>query len=166
MPPIVPVDGTHVIAIGDSVLLGSRGWMLGQQFPGVVINAEVGRQFCDPATLINEIKAYNGDLRPFVIIDLGTNGPPDPGRPGEGARPSCPKSAPQVVFVTTREPRSWQDLQPAHGRAAAAGHPNVFIAYWQAASGGHPDYFVSDGVHLTEQGGQAYVETLAAAIRR
>ena len=70
-----------------------------------------------------------------------------------------------MVLVTTREPRSWQDLSNQRLAAAAAGHPNVRIADWYAASAGHPEYFVSDGVHLTQAGGQAYVATLAAAVR-
>ena len=151
-----------MIAIGDSVLLGSRGWMR-EQFPGVLLNAEVGRQFYVLPTLINEIKAFNA-MRPFVIIDLGTNGPPDPSDLTKVLDELS--GAHRIVFVTTREPRSWQDLSNQRIRAAAAGHPNVVIADWHAASGGHPDYFVSDGVHLTERGGQAYVEVLAAAIRR
>ena len=44
LPPIVPMPGQEITAIGDSVLLGSRHWV-NQQFPGVLINAEVGRQF-------------------------------------------------------------------------------------------------------------------------
>jgi peptidoglycan/LPS O-acetylase OafA/YrhL len=162
IPPIVPVDGNHVTAIGDSVLLGSRGWMR-EQFPGVLLNAEVGRQFYVLPKLINDLKAFNA-IRAFVIIDLGTNGPPNPSDLTKVLEELS--GAHRIVFVTTREPRSWQDLSNQRIRAAAAGHPNVVIADWHAKSGGHPDYFVSDGVHLTERGGQAYVEVLAAAIRR
>ncbi|HVN51750.1 MAG TPA: acyltransferase family protein [Acidimicrobiales bacterium] len=162
IPPIVPIDGNHVIAIGDSVLLGSRGWMR-QQFPGVLLNAEVGRQFYVLPDLVGLLEVAKM-MRPLVIIDLGTNGPPDPSDLDKVL--GMLKGARRVVLVTTREPRSWQDLSNQRIRAAVAGHPNVVIADWHAASAGHPDYFVSDGVHLTERGGQAYVETLAAAIRR
>jgi len=103
-------------------------------------------------------------MRPFVIIDLGTNGPPNPSDLTKVL--DMLKGAHRVVLVTTREPRSWQDLSNQRILAAVAGHPNVVIADWHKASAGHPDYFVSDGVHLTERGGQAYVEVLAAAIRR
>ncbi len=161
LPPIVPVPGGQLVAVGDSVLLGARGWV-GQQFPGVLINAAVGRQFNTLPALLGELQAA-GDLRPQVIVDLGTNGPPTD---ADLARVlGALAGAQKVVLVTTREPRSWQDVSNQRLTAAAAGHPNVVIADWYAASAGHPEYFVSDGVHLTEAGGQAYAETLAAALR-
>ena len=99
-----------------------------------------------------------------MIIDLGTNGPPTDADLAQVL--DALAGAHAVVLVTTREPRSWQDVSNQRLVAAAAGHPNVVIADWYAASAGHPEYFVSDGVHLTQAGGQAYVETLAAAVRR
>jgi peptidoglycan/LPS O-acetylase OafA/YrhL len=161
LPPLVPVPGDQLVAVGDSVLLGSRGWVR-QQFPGVIINAVVGRQFETLPSLLSELQAA-GELRPQVIIDLGTNGPPTE---ADLARVlGALAGAQKVVLVTTREPRSWQDVSNQRLVAAAAGHPNVVIADWYAASAGHPEYFVSDGVHLTQAGGQAYAETLAAALR-
>ena len=161
LPPIVAVPGDQLMAMGDSVLLGARGWVR-QQFPGVLLNAVVGRQFETLPSLLGELQAA-GDLRPEVIIDLGTNGPPTEADLAQvlGALAGAQK----VVLVTTREPRSWQDVSNQRLVAAAAGHPNVVIADWYAASAGHPEYFVSDGVHLTQAGGQAYAETLAAALR-
>ncbi len=162
IPPIVPMPGNQVIAIGDSVLLGARGWMR-QQFPGVLVNAVVGRQFYVLPSLITELQAA-GAMRPDVIIDLGTNGPPTQSDLAKVL--TLLAGAHRIVLVTTREPRAWQDLSNQRIEAAAAGHPNVVIADWHAASGGHPDFFVSDGVHLTERGGQTYVEVLAGALRR
>jgi peptidoglycan/LPS O-acetylase OafA/YrhL len=161
LPPIVPIPGGQLVAVGDSVLLGARGWV-GQQFPGVLINAEVGRQFDTLPSLLAALGAA-GDLRPEVIIDLGTNGPPTPADLAQVL--TALAGAQKVVLVTTREPRSWQDESNQRLTAAVAGHPNVVIADWYAASANHPEYFVSDGVHLTEAGGQAYAETLAAALR-
>ena len=161
LPPLVPVPGDQLVAVGDSVLLGARGWVR-QQFPGVLINAVVGRQFETLPSLLFELQSA-GELRPEIIIDLGTNGPPTDADLAKvlGALGGAQK----VVLVTTREPRSWQDVSNQRLTAAAAGHPNVVIADWYAASAGHPEYFVSDGVHLTQTGGQAYAETIAAALR-
>jgi hypothetical protein len=69
------------------------------------------------------------------------------------------------VLVTTREPRSWQDLTNQRLGAAAVGRPNVALVDWHAASEGHPEYFVADGVHLTPVGAQAYAVALASAFR-
>ena len=71
----------------------------------------------------------------------------------------------RVVLVTTREPRSWQDLTNDRLRASAAGRPNVVVADWFAMSAGHPEFFVEDGVHLSVAGADAYAMTLASALR-
>jgi hypothetical protein len=161
LPPIVPVPGQEVTAIGDSVLLGSRHWV-NQQFPGVLINAEVGRQFNVLPDLLPALRDY-GALRPVVIVHLGTNGPPTDADLGRildelaGAR--------RVVLVTTHDPREWQDDANARIRQAAIGRPNVVVVDWYAISAGHPEWFVHDGVHLTPDGGQAYAEALATGVR-
>ena len=161
LPPIVPVPGQEITAIGDSVLLGSRHWV-NQQFPGVLINAEVGRQFNVLPELLPALRDY-GALRPVVIVHLGTNGPPTDGDLHRilddlaGAR--------RVVLVTTHDPRAWQDDANTRIRQAAIGRPNVVVVDWYAISADHPEWFVHDGVHLTQDGGQAYAEALAAGIR-
>jgi len=161
LPPIVPVPGQEVTAIGDSVLLGSRHWV-NQQFPGVLINAEVGRQFNVLPDLLPALRDY-GALRPVVIVHLGTNGPPTDGDLHRildelaGAR--------RVVLVTTHDPRDWQDDANTRIRQAAVGRPNVVVVDWYAISAGHPEWFVHDGVHLTQDGGQAYAEALATGLR-
>ena len=162
LPPIVPMSGEEITAIGDSVLLGSRHW-INQQFPGVLINAEVGRQFHALPDLLPALRDY-GALRPVVIVHLGTNGPPTDSDLHRilddlaGAR--------RVVLVTTHDPRDWQDDANTRIRQAAVGRPNVVVVDWYAMSAGHPEWFVHDGVHLTQDGGQAYAEALAAGVRR
>ncbi|MGZ4726740.1 MAG: acyltransferase family protein [Acidimicrobiales bacterium] len=161
LPPIVPIAGQEITAIGDSVLLGSRHWV-DQQFPGVLINAEVGRQFGVLPGLLPALRDY-GALRPVVIVHLGTNGPPTDGDLREildelaGAR--------RVVLVTTHDPRAWQDDANARLVASAAGRANVVVVDWHATSESHPEWFVKDGVHLTQEGGQAYAEALATGLR-
>ena len=126
LPPIVPIPGQEITAIGDSVLLGSRHWV-NQQFPGVLINAEVGRQFNVLPGLLPALRDY-GALRPIVIVHLGTNGPPTDGDLKKildglaGAR--------HVVLVTTHDPRSWQDDANARIISAATGAPT-----WSSSTG-------------------------------
>ena len=85
LPPIVPVPGDQLVAVGDSVLLGARGWVR-QQFPGVLINAVVGRQFetCCPSLLFelqaSGAAAARGHHRPRH------QRPAHRCRPGQGAR--------------------------------------------------------------------------------
>jgi hypothetical protein len=160
-PPIVPISGAAMIAVGDSVLLGARG-MVRNQFPGILINAEVGRQFNTLPGLLPAL-ANIGALRPIVIVHLGTNGPPTEGDLTRILDTLAPSQ--KVVLVTTREPRSWQDLSNQRLAAAAVGRANVAVVDWHGLSDGHPEYFVQDGVHLTSTGAQAYAEALASAFR-
>lgn len=153
--------GAATIAIGDSVLLGARS-SVRNQLPGITVNADVGRQFNVLSWLIPLLQK-SGDIRSNVIINLGTNGPPtdnDLRKALDGLG-----DVRRVVLVTTREPRSWQDLTNDRLRSAAEGRANVVIADWFAVSAGHPEFFVEDGVHLTVAGADAYSMTLAAALR-
>jgi len=153
--------GAATIAIGDSVLLGARS-AVRNQLPGITVNADVGRQFNVLSWLIPLLRK-SGDIRSNVIINLGTNGPPT----DNDLRKALDSLGDirRVVLVTTREPRSWQDLTNDRLRSAAEGRANVVIADWFAVSAGHPEFFVEDGVHLTVAGADAYSMTLAAALR-
>ena len=153
--------GASTIAIGDSVLLGARS-AVRNQLPGVTVNADVGRQFNVLSWLIPLLQK-SGDIRPNVIINLGTNGPPTENDLKRAL--DTLSDVRRVVLVTTREPRSWQDLTNDRLRASAAGRPNVVVADWFAMSAGHPEFFVEDGVHLSVAGADAYAMTLASALR-
>jgi peptidoglycan/LPS O-acetylase OafA/YrhL len=153
--------GASTIAIGDSVLLGARS-AVRNQLPGITVNADVGRQFNVLSWLIPVLR-NSGDLRPNVVINLGTNGPPTE----NDLRKALDNLADvkRVVLVTTREPRSWQDLTNDRIRASAEGRSNVVVADWFAMSAGHPEFFVTDGVHLTVAGADAYSMTIASSLR-
>ena len=160
LPPVQGI-GASTIAIGDSVLLGARS-AVRNQLPGIAVNADVGRQFNVLSWLIPVLRK-SGDLRPNVVINLGTNGPPTENDLRKALDNLA--DARRVVLVTTRAPRSWQDLTNDRIRAAAEGRSNVVVADWFAMSAGHPEFFVSDGVHLTVAGADAFAMTIASAMR-
>ena len=153
--------GASTIAIGDSVLLGARS-AVRNQLPGITVNADVGRQFNVLSWLIPVLRD-SGDLRSTVVINLGTNGPPTE----SDLRKALDNLADvrRVVLVTIRAPRSWQDLTNDRIRSAAEGRSNVVVADWFSMSAGHPEFFVTDGVHLTVAGADAYAMTIASALR-
>lgn len=159
-PPVQGI-GASTIAIGDSVLLGARS-AVRNQLPGITVNADVGRQFNVLSWLIPVLR-NSGDLRPTVVINLGTNGPPTE----SDLRKALDNLADvrRVVLVTIRAPRGWQDLTNERIRAAAEGRSNVVVADWYSMSAGHPEFFVTDGVHLTVAGADAYAMTIASAVR-
>jgi peptidoglycan/LPS O-acetylase OafA/YrhL len=160
VPPVQGI-GASTIAIGDSVLLGACS-AVRNQLPGITVNADVGRQFNVLSWLIPVLRD-SGDLRPTVVINLGTNGPPTE----SDLRKALDNLADvrRVVLVTIRAPRGWQDLTNDRIRAAAEGRSNVVVADWYSMSAGHPEFFVTDGVHLTVAGADAYAMTLASAVR-
>jgi peptidoglycan/LPS O-acetylase OafA/YrhL len=158
-PP--PGNGASTIAIGDSVLLGARS-SVRNQLPGITVNADVGRQFNVLSWLIPVLRK-SGDITSNVIIHLGTNGPPTEGDLKKAL--DNLSDVKRVVLVTTREPRSWQDLTNDRIRASVEGRSNVVVADWFAMSAGHPEFFVEDGVHLTVAGADAYSMNIAAALR-
>ena len=159
-PPVQGI-GASTIAIGDSVLLGARS-AVRNQLPGITVNADVGRQFNTLSWLI-PILRDSGDLRSTVVINLGTNGPPAE----SDLRKALDNLADvrRVVLVTIRAPRGWQDLTNDRIRSAAEGRSNVVVADWHSMSAGHPEFFVTDGVHLTVAGADAYAMTIATAVR-
>ena len=60
------------------------------------------------------------------------------------------------------------DLQ-AHGNIAgidviALDNPNVHLIEWDLSAPGHEDWFYSDGIHLVEEGQEAYAELISEAI--
>ena len=113
IPPIVPIDGDHVIAIGDSVLLGARGWMR-EQFPGVLLNAEVGRQFY---VLPKLIRRPQGVRRHPAVRDHrpGHERTADRVRPGPGA-PGALGRPPHRVRHHARAALVAGPVQPTHPR--------------------------------------------------
>ena len=60
-------------AVGDSVMLASAP-ELQEEFPGIAIDAAVSRGM-NAAPEILATLANAGQLRPIVVIGLGTNGP-------------------------------------------------------------------------------------------
>ena len=67
------VSGGQVTAIGDSVMVASAA-ALDAALPDVYINAQVGRAMVNGLTVIQGLAA-RGELRRFVVVGLGTNGP-------------------------------------------------------------------------------------------
>jgi peptidoglycan/LPS O-acetylase OafA/YrhL len=161
VPATIAGSGSTTIAIGDSVLLGALN-AVRAVLPGITVNAEVGRQFAVLPGVIRSL-ANGGALRPNVVINLGANGPPTVSDLTKTL--DALAGSKRVVLVTTSEPRWWQDETNNRLRSAAEGRPNVVVADWYAIASGHPDYFVSDGVHLTKAGAEAYAATIAAALR-
>ncbi|WP_035462302.1 acyltransferase family protein [Alicyclobacillus macrosporangiidus] len=152
--------GKGVTAIGDSVLEDAKPY-LEKLLPGIVVDAQVGRQFTEAAQVIGRLQ-QQGRLGNTVIIELGNNGPFTEKQLDDllAQLGSC-----RVVLVNVRVPRPWQDVVNRTLAAVAADHPGVTLVDWCSASAGKSQWFYADGVHLNPAGSQAYAQLLAGAVR-
>ena len=163
-PSTAPTPGAttangRVSAIGDSVMLGAREAIM-QAIPGTRVDAEVSRM---PGAFVGPLKRYvaRNRLAPIVVIHPATNGvlPEDMFR----EMLTLLKGVPRVVVVNSHMPRSWRDPNNAVIAKVLPEFDNAVLADWDKASAGRNDYFVSDGIHLTPSGAQAFAEVIKQA---
>jgi peptidoglycan/LPS O-acetylase OafA/YrhL len=152
-------DNGRVSAIGDSVMLGARR-SLQTAIPGTRVDASVARF---PGGFIGPLKRYvRADrLAPVVVLHPGTNGV----LPESMMREMLDilADSPRVVVVNTNMPRKWRAPNNAVIEKVVADYPNAVLADWYSASKGKREYFVSDGIHLSRSGANAYAELIRQA---
>ena len=158
----LPLAEQPITAVGDSVLLGARA-ALRERLPRVTIDAAISRQPVEIADRVRErIKVER--LADVLILQTGTNGPPDP----QGFPDFLSDLAylDRVVVTTVRSQVPWMDDSNETIRRAAAEQDNVVVADWARASVGHPEYLESDGTHLTPRGQEAYARLILEALQQ
>ncbi|WP_051350992.1 acyltransferase family protein [Sulfobacillus thermosulfidooxidans] len=161
LPSSSPTSQDTITAIGDSIMIDATPY-LRQLLPGIVISAQIGRQFIQAPAVIAQLR-QDGLLGHYVIVELGTNGPftlqqLDALIASLGHR--------QIIFVNTRVPRPWQNIVNstlAQGAQQFPGH--VHIVNWYQASAGKSSYFYPDGVHLNPQGAAYYASLIAHTVK-
>ena len=154
------ISGSHVTAIGDSVMVASTP-ALDHALPGIYIDAMVGRQFYTGLQVIADLKS-RGLLRSVVVVGLGTNGTVT----GDEIRQLFAEIGPdrRLVLVNTFEARSWEQEVNSTLADAARNHRRVVLADWFAAIE-HRTYLLwSDGIHPQPAGGVVYAKMFKAAV--
>lgn len=68
----VKLDGSEVIAVGDSILLSVKP-MLEFAIPGIYVDAKKSRQFKAGYQILKNL-SENKFIRPYIIVELGSNG--------------------------------------------------------------------------------------------
>jgi peptidoglycan/LPS O-acetylase OafA/YrhL len=161
-PTVPPAggDGSNVLVVGDSVMLGASPAML-RRLPAADIDAVVGRQLRDAADLMSDLRTA-GRMRPVVVLQLGNNGSATGGQLDELM--SELSNADRVVVITANAPRAWTDTVNDRFRDLQSKHPNVQILDWHAVVDGEGGLVGDDGVHLTPLGAQRLSELVASAI--
>ncbi|HTD51300.1 MAG TPA: hypothetical protein VK771_11905, partial [Acidimicrobiia bacterium] len=153
--PVVTTPTTvlsrEVLAIGDSVMLGAEQ-SLRYYIPGIYIDAKVSRQFWD-ATSVLEVYKAQGLLPRTVIVHMGTNGAFSD---AQFAQMMAVLGTRTVFFVNAHEPRYWELEVNDRLAADVQKYPNAHLIDWHNDAGPHQNWFVSDGIHLTGAGAEAY----------
>lgn len=147
-------------AVGDSVMLASAPGLL-QAMPGIEVDAEVSRSLWAGARIIDGLAA-SGELREYVVVGLGTNGPVST----EALQSIVDAAGPDryVILVSAYGPRDWIPGVNSDLTAFAASHPRVAVADWSQAISGHDDLLAGDQIHPESAGGDIYARTVKRAV--
>lgn len=150
-----------VTVIGDSVALGARA-TLEATLDDAVVYAQVGWQAADMLQLLQRIQAA-GELRPKVLIHLGTNGYVTEQQLRKML--DLLRDREQVLFMNSRVPRRWMAANNELLKEIIPRYPNAALIDWEGASANKPEFFVTDGIHLSSAGKRAYVAGIVKAGR-
>jgi hypothetical protein len=148
--------GGRVLAVGDSVMMGAVKNL--QALGNVEVDAAISRQFKAGIEVL-QARRNAGTLGDVVVIHLGGNGYI---QNSEFAQMMAVlQDVSRVVLVTIRMDREWEDANNGLLADRADDYPNTVLADWHYTAEGHPEWFLSDGIHLTGAGPQAYAALIA-----
>ncbi|EGW36934.1 acyltransferase family protein [Desulfosporosinus sp. OT] len=154
------IKGDEITVIGDSLMINVDP-VLQKRLPGIVIDAQIGRQMYQAPEVISRLRE-EGKLGKIIIIELGTNGSFTEKQLTETL--NSLQGTAEIVLVNTRVPRPWETVVNEKLTKVAESYPKTKLIDWHSVSSGHDDYFYSDGVHLTQTGVEAYGEILIEAL--
>jgi peptidoglycan/LPS O-acetylase OafA/YrhL len=159
-PAPAAVGGGQISAVGDSVMLASAPALL-ERYPGVQIDAKVSRSMYAAPGILRSLAAA-GQLRPYVVLALGTNGPIDTGSLDEVRSIIGPKRS--LILVNAFAPRSWIPGVNHTLATYAATHPGVLVADWSDAIAPRVDLLAGDHIHPGMAGGRIFSTAVAKAV--
>jgi peptidoglycan/LPS O-acetylase OafA/YrhL len=158
-PPRI-ITGSDITFIGDSVTLAAAP-ALTTQYPGILIDAQISRSLRRGGIEDVQLLQAAGNLRPVVIVALGTNG-----YYGDGGLDELMAllKGHDVIFVTAHAPVEWVVPNNQEVRAILPRYPAVHIAEWDQAISVHPELLGPDDIHPGPTGGQLYADCIKAAL--
>jgi peptidoglycan/LPS O-acetylase OafA/YrhL len=155
------VSGRQVTAIGDSVMVASAA-ALDSTLRGIYINAQVGRAMANGLAVIQSLAAH-GELRRYVVVGLGTNGPVSAAQIRQLRRLIGPNR--DLILINTYGPMPWRSSVNRVLDAAGRHTAHVSLADWHAAIAGHTGLLWPDGIHPQPSGAKVYARIVLAAIQ-
>lgn len=153
-------DGTEITAVGDSVMLASAP-SLYEQFPGIVVDAEVSRSIWAGPDILNGL-ASRGELRENVVVALGTNGPVDWDVLEQMSQVVGRDR--NLILVNAYAPRDWIPEVNADLAAFADSHRAVWVADWSGSIAPHKELLAGDDIHPGEAGGDVFAHSVETAL--
>ena len=133
-----------------------------EQFPGIDVDATVGRQMWTMPEVVTEA-ADEGSLREVIVIGVGANGDFRDEELDEVLRVVGDR---RIVLVTAQAPRPWTTPANARLRAFAQAHRTVELADWEAVIADDLDLLASDQIHPGPTAGRLYAAEIDAALER
>ncbi len=160
---LAPVPGRDVTAIGDSVMAAST-MTLESVIPGIYVNAKIDREMQDGVAIVRSLAA-SGQLRPVVVVGLGTNWKVSNAQLQELMRLIGPHR--KLVLVNTWRPDDgWSLSTNAREAAFARQHSRqVVVADWYDLIKNRQYLLWSDHVHPEMPGTYVYAHLLDRAIQ-
>jgi lysophospholipase L1-like esterase len=155
------VPGRQVTAIGDSVMAAGAP-ALASVLPGIYIDAKPSRQMAAGLSLVRTL-ARGGNLRPVVVVGLGTNYIVTGGQLSELLRLIGPDR--RLVLINTYENDSWSKEVNAAMAAFTRRHPDVVLADWYDTIRNRTYLLWPDQVHPQLPGTRVYARMVYRAVQ-
>jgi peptidoglycan/LPS O-acetylase OafA/YrhL len=139
-----PPPGTHISAVGDSVMLAASQGLL-DSLPGIDIDAQTNRAMQAGSDILDgRIRA--GSLRQVVLLGLGTNGS-FPRAMLDGILDQLGPTRTVYLVNVYLQSKPWTAEVNQTLADVANARPNVHLTDWHVTAGAHTDLLYSDGIH-------------------
>jgi peptidoglycan/LPS O-acetylase OafA/YrhL len=167
-PSPTPRWTCFVTLIGDSVMARTDSTWMAQNsiYYQFWVKALPNRQTQDILLLLQDLRK-SGHLYHTVVLHTGSNGLYSASTLNDIVAQMSNLGVRKIYMLNVRVPMGWERLVNDHIAEVAQNWPElVVLVDWHEISGGHPEWFLDDGVHLTKDGAQAYVDITLDTIRR
>jgi hypothetical protein len=153
-------SGRQVTAIGDSVMAASAG-ALEARLPGIYIDAVPSRQMPAGLEVLRRLVA-SGQLRPVVVVGLGTNYIVTTSELSQLVRLIGPGR--RLVLINTYVPDDWSKEVNATMASFIRSHPTVVLADWYDKIRHRTNLLWPDQVHPELPGTAVYARMVYRAV--